>query len=492
MHNEESFYDQLGLPRDATPEEVNHAYRELARRLHPDINLRPGDTELFLGVQKAYEVLSDPDQRKTYDDQLPSGTQFQSPLAVSVVYSRNSLVNLSEPQLIYVLLELSARITDHELPIPPLNLCLVLDCSTSMHGLRLDTVKLTAIEIIRQLRPEDILSIVSFSDKAQVIIPAGSRIHRLEIESRIQHLQASGGTEIYKGLEAGYYEIRRNQSKKHINHIILITDGRTYGDEENCLKLVNQANLDGIGISALGIGGQWNDTFLDKITSRTGGSSQFVSRTEDLRRFMLEKITKLGRSFAEQVTYNFHTTPDVEINYAFQLKPDPSPLETHSPLVLGAVPKDMKHSILLEFLVKKVPSKSSSHMLSKGILSFEIPSNNDQHKFAYRLNLSRSVTPEFDQVPPPSAIINAMSQMTLYRMQERARLSLKKGDIQAATQALQNLASHLLSEGHNELAQSVLNEVVHIQHTQTFSEEGEKRIKYGTRSLLQTTRKDDA
>ena len=58
MGNKQDFYSILGLKRDASPEEIHRAYLEAARTLHPDKNLSPGDTELFLGAQEAYETLS--------------------------------------------------------------------------------------------------------------------------------------------------------------------------------------------------------------------------------------------------------------------------------------------------------------------------------------------------------------------------------------------------------------------------------------------------
>ena len=63
MTQELDFYTLLGVPRNASVEEVRRAYREAALRLHPDKNTGPGDTELFLKVNKAYEILSDLDQR---------------------------------------------------------------------------------------------------------------------------------------------------------------------------------------------------------------------------------------------------------------------------------------------------------------------------------------------------------------------------------------------------------------------------------------------
>ncbi|WP_345321538.1 DnaJ domain-containing protein [Candidatus Villigracilis proximus] len=51
------YYAVLGVFRDASPEDIKHAYFEAAQKLHPDKNVAAGETELFLEVQQAYEVL---------------------------------------------------------------------------------------------------------------------------------------------------------------------------------------------------------------------------------------------------------------------------------------------------------------------------------------------------------------------------------------------------------------------------------------------------
>lgn len=60
-------YDILGVPRDATTEEIKKAYRRLAREHHPDVNSDPGAEERFKEVAAAYEILSDPEKRQRYD-----------------------------------------------------------------------------------------------------------------------------------------------------------------------------------------------------------------------------------------------------------------------------------------------------------------------------------------------------------------------------------------------------------------------------------------
>jgi curved DNA-binding protein len=61
------FYEVLGVSRSATSDEIQRAYRKLARTYHPDVNKDPGAEERFKEVSEAYDVLSDPATRQRYD-----------------------------------------------------------------------------------------------------------------------------------------------------------------------------------------------------------------------------------------------------------------------------------------------------------------------------------------------------------------------------------------------------------------------------------------
>src|ERR1700728_2093310 len=61
-------YEVLGLPRDAAEQDIKKAFRRLARELHPDVNAHdPNAEDKFKEAAEAYEILSDPERRATYD-----------------------------------------------------------------------------------------------------------------------------------------------------------------------------------------------------------------------------------------------------------------------------------------------------------------------------------------------------------------------------------------------------------------------------------------
>lgn len=67
MADSKDFYQVLGVARDASQDEIQRAYRKLARQYHPDVNSDPAAEEQFKNASEAYDVLSDPDTRRRYD-----------------------------------------------------------------------------------------------------------------------------------------------------------------------------------------------------------------------------------------------------------------------------------------------------------------------------------------------------------------------------------------------------------------------------------------
>jgi len=168
--------------------------------------------------------------------------------------SRTMLAVGDEPQLVYVLLEAHAEGVAQQLAKLPLNLCLVLDRSSSMRGERLMQVKEAAARIVDQLGPDDYFSLVVFNDRADVVIPAQRAIKKSDLKAAIAQIEATGGTEMAQGLALALQEVQRPLLTRGISRLILLTDGRTYGDESRCVEIARRGQSRGIGLTALGIG----------------------------------------------------------------------------------------------------------------------------------------------------------------------------------------------------------------------------------------------
>jgi curved DNA-binding protein len=63
----QDYYGALGVSQDASADEIRRAYRQLARKYHPDVNKEPGAEDRFKQISEAYDVLRDPEKRERYD-----------------------------------------------------------------------------------------------------------------------------------------------------------------------------------------------------------------------------------------------------------------------------------------------------------------------------------------------------------------------------------------------------------------------------------------
>lgn len=495
MEREFDPYEMLGVPVNATQDDIKAAYRRLARRLHPDSNPHnDGAGKQFQDVSSAYEMLSDPVRRRMYDERSTNrGPSQDLYFSLQVTPSKRRIAALSESQVIYMLVELFAdpRANNDVKRETRLNLTLVLDRSNSMDGTRLERVKIAAHQIIDNLNDDDILSIVSFNDRAETVIDATPITDRPGLKARVSLMKASGGTEIYHGLSEGLEQNRVYLGPKLVNHIILLTDGHTYGDQDRTLNLADEAAKDGISISAMGLGSDWNDEFLDEIAAKTGGNSEFINSSSAVVRFLNDRVRNLTNAFAERLRLTVAPDPDIDLELAFRLSPSPQPLTVENgELILGSIQKNRPIGLLMQLQLPGglTPGFRSLIRLQAG---GDILANQKQH-FETLSDISLEVVSDPGTEDPPPAILDALSKLTLYRLQERAQEALESGDRAEATRRLENLATRLIEQGEEELAKQTLVEARRIAHTGDISDTGRKTIKYQTRHLLLGPNTEDA
>jgi Ca-activated chloride channel family protein len=480
MPDKTDFYRRLNIDTGASEEAIKKAYRIAARKAHPDVNKKEGATQLFLDIQEAYKILSDPDQKFSYDEGREPDF-ISSSILTSIDYSQKGLFRLDEPQVIYAVVDIVSTQEEKEQSELPLNISLVLDTSTSMTGNRLDFLKAATKEIIQDLADDDLISVVSFNDRAKVLLESQANPTSAQIESSVNSLYAEGGTEIFQGLEAGFEEIRKNVSNDYVNHIILITDGHTYGDEENCIELAKSAADHDTGISGLGIGIEWNDEFVDQLCALTGGQCQFIENQDNVKSFLEKSIIALKQAYARRVSLEIIPAPGIRVLSAFRILPDALPLQIQENYSLGVLKKDQTHRVLFEFLIDPLQEGIDQAVIASG----EYTIKRQPRDRTIPILLDRPMLTDGEELEPPSSeLFRAISHLTFYRLQEKAQRDVSSGNPGTAYQRLINLSSHMMAKGEETLAKIAMNEAEYIKNNNNFSPTGKKQLKYGTILLM--------
>jgi len=194
-------------------------------------------------------------------------------------------------------------------------------------------------------------------------------------------------------------------------------------------------------------------------------------------------VRSLSNVFAERVQLSIAPDPDIRIESVFKLAPSPQPLPLdQGNIPLGGLQLNRVISVLIQLELPanlEVGFRSIARLVASG----DIFANGLQ-KYQALSDISIEINNNPPPEDPPSAILDALGKLTLYRMQERAQEALEAGDIREATRRLETLATRLLELGEKELAQQALAEAQQVAYTAGLSDKGRKTLKYQTRHLL--------
>ncbi len=212
---------------------------------------------------------------------------------------------------------------------------LVLDSSGSMSGRKMRAMKEAVKQILAHLPNQDSfeIQVVRFHTYAREVIEPtrGTEIHRnlRQAQNQIERLKAEGTTSMGRGLE---YALKAFEKRPDaIRRVLLLSDGEQQGDEpiSRVYQVAQKINRVGGQIEAWGIGHQWNEEELRKISQLTDGSAAVIPSSNQISSATEALLEDVVSTPAQDVNLIFRTPKMYEILEVKQVYPNIAPAQAN-------------------------------------------------------------------------------------------------------------------------------------------------------------------
>ncbi|THA72154.1 DUF3520 domain-containing protein [Streptomyces sp. A0958] len=179
---------------------------------------------------------------------------------------------------------------------PPAALTFVVDISGSMNSPdRLGLVKTSLGILTDELRDDDSVSLVTFSDEAATVLPMTRlRGHRGTVHDAVDSLEPADSTNVGAGVRRGYEEAVEGRRKGANNRVVLLSDalantGET--DADVILERIDSARRDhGITLFGVGVGSDYGDAFMERLTNKGDGHTTYIADEEQARKVFVDQL----------------------------------------------------------------------------------------------------------------------------------------------------------------------------------------------------------
>ncbi|OWA20703.1 vWA domain-containing protein [Streptomyces sp. CS057] len=197
---------------------------------------------------------------------------------------------------------------------PPAALTFVVDISGSMAETgRLDLVRKSLDILTDELRDDDSISLVTFSDEAETRLPM-TRLkgNRNRIKDAVEEMQPAQSTNVEAGITLGYEESVEGHRKGATNRVVLLSDAlANTGDTEaeGILEKIDSARREyGITLFGVGVGSEYGDAFMEQLTNKGDGNTTYVGDEEQARKVFVDQLPAhleiRARDAKAQVTFD--------------------------------------------------------------------------------------------------------------------------------------------------------------------------------------------
>ncbi|HYF76969.1 MAG TPA: VWA domain-containing protein [Symbiobacteriaceae bacterium] len=339
------------------------------------------------------------------------------------------VIQEGSPAALYLALQIQAP-ADLTATRPPLNLAAVLDRSGSMHGAKLAYTKTALRFLVGQTLPTDALALVTFDDEVQTLEPTLAAVAAIE---------AGGSTNLSGGLLAGYKATRAQFDKARINRVLLLTDGQAnvgITDPAALAKKAAQIKEQGIGLSTLGVGADFNEDLLAAMAEAGGGNFHFIANPDEIPAIFAEELQGLLATVAQGLDLTFRAAPGVTVASVIGYPPRGTPHEVK--VALPDLHAGETKTLILALEVD--PAFAGDHLLGHVHLNGE----------EVDLSLDVTVTVADSTAPEDSDVLKEVHLARAAEAQQQAIDAADRNDRTTAAQILRSAAAPLAFVAQND------------------------------------------
>ncbi len=293
-----------------------------------------------------------------------------------------------ESRLLFV--NVSARKIDMS-HIPPNNLVFVIDVSGSMDmANKLPLIKSGFIKMVRNLRPIDTVSIITFGESVNLLLEAVSGKEKEKITSVIEKLSADGPTPGEPAIRLAFDVARKRLIKNGNNRIILAADGDFnvgMSSEKELMALIEREKQKGIYLTCLGVGsGNYKESKLSMLAKKGNGNFAYIDNEQEAERVLVTDLTKTLFTVADNVYLSMNFNPAAIKSYRLLGYENENTMlkDTLTKLKGGEIGSG--HSLMAIFEVKPGGSAAANEWLAKLQVHYSIPLQSSQYNDEFVFN----------------------------------------------------------------------------------------------------------
>jgi Ca-activated chloride channel family protein len=399
------------------------------------------------------------------------------------------------PQQAYVLLEAMPTASAPGTGAQPVNFSLVLDRSGSMAGEKLHHMKEAAKLVVNRLSDQDLLSVIVFDDAepADLVVPSEFVRDRLAIKNRIDSIQERGGTHMSTGMRLGLEQLKNGKSPDRVSNMLLLTDGQTWEDEDECRDLADQCRNSGIPINVLGLGvgaeSNWDPQLLEDLAQRSGGEWMPIESPEQVSQVFEEMLQALQGTAVTNAQLTMRLVEGVTPRSVWRVVPLISRLghqavTTHDVQVfLGDIQHGIGQSLLADLLLP--PRQAGTYRLLQADISYDVPGSGLSNQKVDIDVIVRFTDDHALAQTTEGRLMNIIERVVAHKLQTQALDEAAAGDVQRATQRLRAAATRLLELGEEDMAQQANQQAEQIEQSGHMDQAAAQKMRYKTKRLTE-------